>query len=265
MVWGRVLLVAALVAASCAVGSGLARAEELETDRDAFTFAPTTAGAGRTIIEGSYSFIDNKFGPEAHSFPELLVRRGIGERFELRIGANYEAGGPGTVTGTEVGGEDIEPEAEYESRILYGMKVVTSEQAHGLPRSALIVQGFTPTYGPSTATTMYVGEAWGWTFANGWAWNTAMRYGTGYEELDAFSQWAPSTVLKIPVGELWNVHAEYFGIMSTGKEIPLNLQYASFGGHVLVTEDLELGIRYGWGLNDTTPSFFTNVGVGYRY
>lgn len=265
MLWARGVVAAVLAVAWCAAAGSRVRAEELETDRDSFTFAPTTAGAGRTILEASYSFIDNPVGPEAHSFPELLVRRGIGERFELRIGANYEAGGPGTVTGTEVGGEDIEPEAEYESRLLYGMKVATSEQAGAVPRSALIVQGFTPTYGPSTATTMYVGEAWGWTFANGWAWNTAMRYGTGSEELDAFSQWAPSTVLKIPVGERWNAHAEYFGIMSTGKEIPLNLQYASFGGHVLVTEDLELGLRYGWGLNETTPNFFANFGVGYRY
>ena len=40
---------------------------ELETDRDTFTFAPTTAGAGRTITEASYSFIDNATGPELPS------------------------------------------------------------------------------------------------------------------------------------------------------------------------------------------------------
>jgi len=44
------------------------------------------------------------------------------------------------------------------------------------------VQGFTPTSGPSTASSVVVGEAWGWTFANGWAWNSAMRYGTGFTD-----------------------------------------------------------------------------------
>jgi len=34
---------------------------------------------------------------------------------------------------------------------------------------------------------------------------------------------------------------------------------------VLLTKDLELGLRYGWGLNQTTPTFFTNLGVGFRY
>ena len=73
------------------------------------------------------------------------------------------------------------------------------------------------------------------------------------------------SAIEIPVGERWNVHAEYFAILSDGKEVPLDLQYASFGGHVLATENLELGARFGWGLNDTSPRFFANVGVGVRY
>jgi hypothetical protein len=254
-------LLAALVAAG-APGPCQER-EELETDRDSFTFAPTTAGPATSILEASYSFIDNRLGPEAHSFPELLLRRGVGERFELRLGFNYEAGGPGTVSGSEFGGEDIE--TEEESRMLYGAKVETTDQEGWLPRSALIVQGYTPVSGPSNKSTVVVGESFGWRFANGWEWNTAMRYGTGFEEEDAFNQWAPSTVIKIPVGERWNVHAEYFAILSSQKEVPLNIQYASFGGHVLATENLELGLRVGWGLNDTSPDFFSNVGVGWRY
>ncbi len=237
--------------------------DEIETDRDSFTFATTTAGAGRSILETSYSFIDNRVGPEAHSLPEIVARRGIGDRLELRFGFNYEAGGPGTVSGSEVGGEDIE--TEDESRVLYGMKAETSDQAGWIPASALIVQGYTPTYGPSTQSTMVLGEAFGWTFANGWTWDSAIRYGTGFAEEDAFNQWAPSTVLKIPVGERWNVHAEYFGILSSGKEQPINAQYGSIGAHVLLTRDFELGLRVGWGLNDTSPDFFSNVGAGLRW
>lgn len=98
---------------------------ELETDRDSFTFAPSTTGADTSILEASYSFIDNRIGPESHSVPEILLRRGIGEKIEARLGFNYEAGGPGTVSGSEFGGEDIE--TEEESRVLYGTKVETSE------------------------------------------------------------------------------------------------------------------------------------------
>jgi hypothetical protein len=237
--------------------------EELETDRDSFTFAPTTAGPGLSILEASYSFIDNRTAAEAHSVPELLVRRGIGARFEARLGFNSEVGGPGIASGSEFGGEDIE--TEDESRVLYGAKIETTEQNGWLPRSAAILQGFTPVSGPAHRSTLMVGEAFGWRFANGWEWTTAIRYGTGFAAEDAFSQWAPSTVVKVPVGERWNVHAEYFGILSSGKEVPLDIQYASFGGHVLATENLEIGLRVGWGLNETSPRFFSNVGVGWRY
>jgi len=165
------LLLSALLAV--AAGAVTTRAasvrDEIETDRDAFTFATTTAGAGLSILETSYSFIDNRIGPEAHSVPEVLLRRGSGEKVELRVGFNYEAGGPGTVSGTEVGGEDVI--AEYESRVLYGTKVETSEQEGWVPESALIVQGYTPVYGPTTESTMVVGEAFGWRFANGWGLN----------------------------------------------------------------------------------------------
>ena len=237
--------------------------EELETDRDSFTFAPTTAGAATSILESSYSFIDNRLGPETHSVPEVLVRRGIGEKVEARLGFNYEAGGSGTVSGSEFGGEDIE--TEEESRVVYGTKVETTDQDGWLPRSAAVLQGYTPVYGPSNKTTFVVGESFGWRFASGWEWTSAMRYGTGFEEKDSFNQWAPSSVVKIPVGERWSLHAEYFGIFTSEKEIPLNIQYASFGGHVLATADLESGLRVGWGLNETTPAFFANLGVGLRY
>ncbi len=248
--------------AVAAAGIATAR-EDLETDRDSFTFAPTTTGADTSILEASYSFIDNRTGPESHSFPEVLVRRGIGERIEARLGFNYEAGGPGTVSGSELGGEDIE--TEEESRVLYGAKVETSEQDGWLPRSAAVLQGYTPVYGPSNKSTVVVGESLGWRFSNGWEWTSAMRYGTGFEEEDSFAQWAPSSVIKAPIGDRWSLHVEYFGIFTSQKEIPLNIQYASFGGHVLATEDLEIGLRVGWGLNETTPSFFSNVGIGLRY
>jgi hypothetical protein len=252
-----------MVMAGNATAGKAAALEELETDRDAFTFAPTAAGADTSILEASYSFIDNRTGPESHSFPEVLVRRGIGERVEARLGFNYEAGGPGTVSGSELGGEDIE--TEEESRVLYGTKVETSEQNGWLPRSAVVLQGYTPVYGPSNKSTVVVGESFGWRFANGWEWTSAMRYGTGFEEKDAFNQWAPSSVIKAPIGKRGSLHAEYFAIFTSEKETPLNIQYASFGGHVLATEDLEIGLRVGWGLNETTPAFFSNVGIGLRY
>src|SRR5580704_17905026 len=56
--------------------------DEIETDRDSFTFATSTVAPRKTVVETSYSFIDNRAGPETHSFPELLARRGVNDWLE---------------------------------------------------------------------------------------------------------------------------------------------------------------------------------------
>ncbi|MBS0210961.1 MAG: transporter [Planctomycetes bacterium] len=241
----------------------VAKRDDFETDRDSFTFATSTAAVKTTIVESSYSYIDNRVGPSSHSYPELLVRHGITDWLELRVGWNYEQGGPGAVSGNEVGGEDLQ--AETEGRLLYGAKVWLTRQDGLRPNSSFIVQGYTPTAGPSTASTIDVGQAFGWKFSNGWSWNSALRYANGYEGDSVFGQWAPSTVLDIPLGQRWRAHAEYFAIISSGKQVPLNEHFASFGAHVMLTPNIEFGDRFGVGLNDVTPGFFNNIGLGWRF
>ena len=92
-----------------------------------------------------------------------------------------------------------------------------------------------------------------------------MRYGTNSEEGDHFNSWAPSIVWKTEVFERWMVHVEYFGIFSANRERNFNKQFISPGIHYLVTDNLEIGTRVGWGLNDQSSRFFCNVGLGVRF
>jgi Putative MetA-pathway of phenol degradation len=239
---------------------------ELETDRDAFTPATSTAGKWLTIVESSYSFIDNRGVADTHSFPEFLARCGVSERFELRLGWNWEAGGEGNVVSGGDTSEGFESAGvERESQILYGFKAAVTQQDGWVPRSATILQGFTPTSGGSTATDVVATYAFGWELANRWRLDSSMRYGTEHAREDAFNQWAPSVVLRIPVTERWNVHAEYFGIFTTGAERDTSRAYFSPGTHFLLTPNLELGVRVGWGITLDAPNFFSNVGIGWRF
>ncbi len=238
--------------------------DEIETDRDSFTPATTTAGFGRAIFESSYTFIDNRSAPDGHSFPEALLRVGVWDRLELRVGWNYEAGGPTSATsGVDFGAGDSG--TENESKILYGAKFETTRESGWIPQSALIVQGDTPTSGPSNFTRITVGEVAGWTLPNGWKWDSAIRFGTNNENGDNFTEWAPSTVLKIPIGESWSVHAEYFGILSAGRAETADEHFASFGFHYLINKNIEIGDRFGFGLTEESPRFFNNVGIGWRF
>jgi hypothetical protein len=252
--------------------------DEIETDRNSFTPASSVVGRRRAVVESAYSFVDNRRGLETHSLPELLVRYGLTERVELRVGFNYEVGGGSNeITASGAGFNEahhagrVGPEREgleRETKVTYGVKLRLTDQNRWLPRSAVILMGTTPTGGSpgsATATQLIATGVAGWELANRWRFDTAIRYGTASAEGDLFSRWAPSAVLRVPVGERWGVHAEYFGVFSAGRPENTAQHYFSHGAHFLVTRDLEVGVRVGWGLNDQSTRFFTNVGLGWRF
>lgn len=239
---------------------------EFETDRDSFTPSTSVVARNRFIAETSYSFVDNRKVHETHSLPELIVRYGLGKRIELRVGHNYEVGGASSpVSGNIADDEEAEAKLEYGARLLYGTKVLVSEQADWLPESSVILQAFTPTSGKDNNTNFATSYVMGWKLANDWVWDSGLRYSTGAFEEDHFNTWSPSTVIKVPFGERWNAHAEYFGVMTEGRKKESTQHFFSSGVHVLLSSNLELGLRLGWGLNEQAPAFFSNVGIGYRF
>lgn len=239
--------------------------DKLETDRDSFTPATTVLKRGQVLFESSYSMLDLRGRPDSHSFPEILTRIGVTDRIELRLGWNYEIGGGGSISSTDLIGDEEASGIEEEASLLYGLKVAMTEQNDWLPRSALIVQGSTPTAGPDNHSLLNLGYVVGWELPNEWMLDLAVRYLVLAEEDDHYNEWAPSAVLKIPVGERWNIHAEYFGLFTQNREEPLSPQYFSPGVHYYVTNDCEIGVRVGWGLNDDAANFFSNVGIGIRF
>lgn len=252
-------------------GVNASEPDEIETDRDSFTPATTTSPRGRLIAETAYTFADNRGFKETHSFPELVLRYGLSDRVELRLGWNYEVGGEATdVTGAEGGSDALAagPRLLREYTLQYGVKLRVTDQDRWTPRTAIIVTGFTPTGGNSgttTATQIAVAGVAGWELPNRWRFDTAFRYGTASDGGDRFNVWAPSAVLRVPFREKWALHAEYFGTVTTGKVEYSATHYFSPGVHYLVTPDLEVGVRLGWGLNDQSARFFANTGVGYRF
>jgi hypothetical protein len=239
--------------------------ESIETDRDSFTPSTTVAGLNRTIFEASYSFIDNRAIDNSHSFPEIITRIGIMEGVELRVGWNFETGGGGEVSGGDPGGDPETHGPEQESQVLYGLKIRLTEQVDWLPQSSVIIQGTTPTSGPDSYSDFQLGYVFGWMFMDDWQLDASLRYIATTEERNQFSEWAPSIVLKIPVAEKWNVHAEYFGIMTDGRAVERCPQYFSPGIHYLVTPNCEIGVRTGWGISKDASNFFSNVGLGLRF
>jgi hypothetical protein len=239
-------------------------AEEIETDRDSLTPSTALVSPGRRLFETSYSYIDNHRGPETHSFPEALLRYGLTERLELRLGWNYETGGVNTILSGNATPEHAE--REEGSRLLYGAKWALMDQSNRLPRLALIAQGTTPTSGESSLSNLSLTPVWGWTMANGWVWDSACRFQTSNDgESDHFNVWTPSTVLKVPLNSDWKSHFEYFSVLADGRDEATVQHFVSPGISRLLSPDIEIGLRVGWGLNEQSPDFFANFGVGWQF
>ncbi len=240
---------------------------ELETDRETFTPATSTVGKDLSVVEWSYSYIQNR-GETANtnSYPELLVRWGLSERIELRIGWNYEIGGGGNVVSALESSEGIGgPFVSSESHVMYGVKGQMTYQHGWIPRSCVILEGFTPTSGEQPATQPVATYAFGWQLENKWRLDFAMRYAQGVELLDTFNKWSPSTVLRIPLNEDFQVHLGYFGNFTEGRAVERSRSFISPGAHYNITPNLELGLRLGWGLTPDAANFFLNTGFGWRF
>lgn len=260
------LVAAAMIAAAIATTALGQEYRELDADRDAFTPVTHTVERGHALVETAYTYIENRTGPATHSLPELLVRAGILDRVELRFGVNYEAGSGGSVvtaveSGEGVGGGEFTTEAS----LLYGLKAVVSEQDGWLPRSVGIVEAYTPTAGHVWATEPAATYAFGWELDEGQRIDAGIRYVFAASEEGTFDKWMPSMVLRWPMSERLEVHAEWFGAWTDGLEDEKVRSFAGPGGHFVLFPGGELGYRCGWGLTEDAANFYSDVGFAMRY
>lgn len=246
--------------------SSLAERLDLGTDRDAFTPSTHTVDAGTSLSESSYVYIDNLSGGPTNNFPECLLRVGATENLEWRFGVNYGVGSQGTVvTSVEVGEGKIDGSTLYETSVLYGFKLNTSTQDGWRPESAFIMEATTPVYGDVFGTSPVATYVAGWGFGNEWRLDSAIRYAYAEGFEGWFSRWTPSVVLRMPVTDRWEVHAEWFGNYTAGIPETTSQPYFSPGTHYIIGKNAEIGLRVGWALNGDTAPFFSDAGLALRY
>lgn len=264
--WSRLCGCAVLIVLTWLTRAGTAEFRELNTDRDAFTPATTTAKMGTVLTEASYVWIDNSGAPATNSFPELLVRIATRERFEWRLGFNYEQGSSGAVvSAVEVGEPMLSAQGGSEANILYGCKVRLTDGEGWIPRSAAIVEAFTPLAGDVWGTEPAATYAFGWQLPDKWRLDAAARYASADSEEGRFNRWSPSAVLRIPLIERIEVHAEWFGTWSEGLANESVQQYLGPGGHFMLSPRLELGCRMGWGLSSDAAGYYVDTGIGWSF
>jgi len=247
-------------------GPATAEIIEIGTDRDAFTPSTLTVPAGSVLTEGSYVYIDNRGLPPTNSYPELLTRIPVADWLEVRFGLNFcDNGGGYLVTNAEGGPGRNDGTISYESTVLYGVKAAVTQQDGLLPQSCFIMEGFTPMYGDFSSTLPIATYALGWKTEANWRIDGAIRYVYAEGPEGWFDKWAPSIVLRIPATERWEVHVEYFSTFTVGLPDEETVPFVSPGTHYMLTDNLEIGLRIGWGMTRDAAAFFSDAGFGWRW
>ncbi len=240
--------------------------EGLVSDRPDFTEASTTVGRGVFQIEGGYTYFKDKSdGTEVrtHSFPETLFRYGVlADWLELRLAWNYgveDTLAPGTPTSSINGATDL----------YLGIKLGLTPQEGILPEMALMPQMTVPTGGSAfTNDETLPGLSWlyGWdvndfiSTAGSSQINRRIDDGSG----DEYLQYAQSWTVGYSLTDKLGAYTEWFALIPSGAETLKAEHYADGGFSYQFTNNFQVDIRAGVGLNEEAQDVFTGAGFVIR-
>lgn len=235
----------------------------IATDRPDFTEASSTVGKGRIQLEAGYTFFrDRTAGVTTltHSYPEALFRIGMfAEWFELRIGQNLQSSG--FHSRFDSGATDM----------YLGVKLGLTEQERFCPETALILQMTLPT-GSDAFTSQRVHPGlnmlYGWdvipdriTLGGSSQANAAVD-----DANQSYVQLAQSLTVGYTLTSKLGAYTEVFALFPHGATMGVGPEYYFDGGFTYkVTNDFQLDIRAGVGLNRQATDYFTGAGFAYRY
>lgn len=242
--------------------------DTIVTDRPDFTEASSSVGRDRIQIETGYTFFRDKSDgttTQFHSYPETLLRIGMfADWFEWRVGQNFgtqriTSGGPAD---TLTGAQDL----------YVGTKIALTEQSKILPETAVIFQATLPTGRREyTAGRVQPGinYLFGWEVIpdaislGGSVQGNATRDDDGHSYLTLANSLTVGYTLSEKVGAFTECFAFYPHGATAADVGP---EYYFDGGFTYrVTDDFQLDIRAGVGLNRRADDFFSGAGFAYRY
>lgn len=233
-------------------------AEPLVTDRPDFTESAVTVAPGQFQLESGYTF--TRIGPEGeHAVGEVLLRAGLTERIELRLGG-----------GSLLIRDDELAERSGLDDTFVGVKVRIAEErgriGAGSPGVAVLAGTTLPTgSGGFGADAAQPGAtlALAWTLSDrvGIASNVGYTYAS--DGGDRFDEFSGSVAVGYSLTERWGSYLEAYGFaVGDGGT---DTAFLNGGVTYLFSPDLQVDARIGAGLNGVDPDYFVGVGIARRW
>jgi hypothetical protein len=241
--------------------SGLA--EPLVTDRPDFTESTSAVAPGHYQLEGGFTFA--RIGDEeSQSFGELLLRIGVVERWEARLGI-------GSFSRIDPGLSGADTFSGYEDPFI-GLKVRLTEEdpdllAPGHPVVALLLATTVPVGDDELTSDEWEPEAklaLSWDLSSRLSIASNLNYAYPADGEDRFHQWSGSLTAGFSLTERMGAYLEGFGFSKESVDGSAT-QYINTGLTYQLSNDLQLDARVGAGLEDPSPNWFAGIGAAVRF
>lgn len=235
----------------------------LVTDRPDFTEASSTVGVGVAQWEVGYTFVTDDDGTrelDVHSWGEPLLRYGIfREWLELRLAVipATEHRRTASQSTTQSGFSDL----------YLGFKIGLTPQAGFLPEMGLIPQMFVPSGSSAlTADEVLPGLNWlySWDLSDELTVGGSTQFNRRRPNAESFTLWAQSATVSYSLTDRVGAYTEWFGLFPHSADTESPQHYVNGGLTYLLTNDFQLDIRAGMGLNDAAEDFFCGAGFAWR-
>lgn len=232
--------------------------ESLVTDRPDFTESASVPGGGRIQVEGGWT-VEGDDDARAHSLGEVLVRIGIGERFEARIEPvtwiSLDDGAGDEVSGLDDAG--------------IGFKAMLFDaRPPGVPAAAFLMGATIPTGDDEIGEEGWQPEArlaLGWDLSELWSLGANAGWGRPEEDGERFDQALGSVALGRAIGERLGAFLELYGLAPAGAASDDDAAYLDGGLTLAFGPDAQLDARAGAGLTDSAADWFFGLGFARRW
>jgi hypothetical protein len=246
--------------------------EPLVTDRPDFTESTDAIPPGWMQLEMGYTFTydrEKDVRLRDHGAPELLLRAGVFEDFELRIGWDGYTWAE-TQFRTETEDDRLITEEDWDQGAYdatLGVKYKFFDQQGWRPNFGVIAEVSVPsgTRGVSSGD-VDPGLVLLWAYDLTDRMSLAGNVGVASLTTDSsrFTQAKASLSLATAITDRLGGYVEYFGIYPNARHT--DCAHSVNGGLTyLITDDLQLDWRIGAGLNEEADDFFAGFGVAWRF
>lgn len=231
----------------------------LETDRPDMTEASSTVPKGYLQVEaGAFyeTFETNQIKTESFTYNTTLMRYGLSDNFELRLGWNLQE------DVTHINGQKLDNVSSGFSPLLLGMKVYITREKGWIPEISLIGHVFLP----FTASTDYKPETTGVDFRFSLAHTLSEKSSLGYNIGMAWGNDSPEANYIYTIAYGYSISGKFGAFVELYGDLPEDSKANHLwdaGLTYLVCNDLQLDMSFGTSITEG-QDILLSAGLSFR-